>query len=325
MNLLVLGGTVFLGRHFADLAISQGHRVTLFHRGLHGPELFPEATHLLGDRDGRLEALSDGTWDAVVDCCGYVPRVVRQSAELLKNRTGRYLFVSTISVYADPSKNHLTESDACAALNEATEEITGETYGALKALCEEEARAVYGDRALIIRPGLIAGPYDPTNRFTYWADRFAKGGRLLAPPRPSQPLQLIDARDLAHFMLDQLEKEASGTVNVTGPNDSTTWQNMLDALQVVWPNADPASLSEDALAASEVELWQELPLCLAESDKADGMMRVSIREALGRGLMLRPWSETARDTHAWSQQSPSPTPRHGLDPIKEARALILEH
>jgi 2'-hydroxyisoflavone reductase len=269
-----------------------------------------------------LGALPDDTWDAVVDCCGYVPRVVRQSAEHLKDRVERYLFVSTISVYADAGVTHQNEASATAVLQDpAVEEITGETYGGLKALCESEVRNTYGERALIIRPGLIAGPWDPTNRFTYWPDRFARGGKLLAPPRPSQPLQIIDARDLTEFMLSELEAGHSGTVNVTGPSENSTWADMLKVLGSLWPSGEAVNASEAFLQEHGVTLWQELPLCLPEADASDGMMRVSIEKALSRGLKLRQWAETARDTHAWSQANPPINARHGLDADKERQVL----
>ena len=181
MRILVLGGTQFLGRHVVEAALARGHDVTLFNRGQTRPELFPGVERLVGDRDGDLAALEAGSWDAVVDTSGYVPRLVRASAELLEPRAGRYLFVSSISVYADVSRPGVDEDAPVAQLEEETEEHRGPAYGALKALCEHAVQEVYGERATIVRPGLIVGPWDPTGRFTYWPARIAEGGDVLAP------------------------------------------------------------------------------------------------------------------------------------------------
>jgi 2'-hydroxyisoflavone reductase len=323
LKILVLGGTVFLGRHFVEAALAAGHELTLFHRGLHGRDLFPQVSHVFGDRDGGLGALPDDRWDAVVDCCGYVPRIVGQSGEALSARAGRYLFVSTISVYADQSRAHLDESAAVGKLADpSSEEITGEAYGPLKALCEQEVLKTFGPRALVIRPGLIAGPHDPTNRFTYWADRYARGGDLIVPARLDQPFQLIDVRDLAAFMLRCLEQEESGTFNATGPDERHTFGDMLQTLAAVWPQARPVPLTESQLLEHDIALWQEMPLAVGEDGESDGMMRVSIQRALDAGLTFRPLAETARDTHEWSRTADMPSPpRHGLAPEKEERVL----
>ncbi|MEZ0327188.1 MAG: NAD-dependent epimerase/dehydratase family protein [Fimbriimonas sp.] len=322
MKILVLGGTVFLGRAFVEKALSEGHQLTLFHRGQHGADLFPEARHVLGDRDGGLGALPDEQWDAVVDCCGYFPRVVRQSAEHLLDRVGRYLFVSTISVYADPGATHQDESYPVGVIDDpSVEEITGESYGPLKALCEAEVLNAYGSQGLVIRPGLIAGPFDPTNRFTYWADRFAQGGRLIVPDRLEQPFQMIDVRDLAAFMLKGLRDELQGTFNVTGPDCVSTLRDMVFVLSSVCPEAVPVPVPEALLKEHEIAFWQDLPLTLSADDQADGMMRVNIDRGMSAGLSFRPWAETARDTHDWSTKNPNPQPRHGLDSAKEDAVL----
>jgi 2'-hydroxyisoflavone reductase len=277
---------------------------------------------VFGDRDGGLDALPNEKWDAAVDCCGYFPRVVRQSAEFLQEQVNRYLFVSTISVYADPAPSHQDESYPVGTVEDPSiEEITGESYGPLKALCEQEVLKVYGERGLVIRPGLIAGPFDPTNRFTYWADRFAKGGRLVVPERLVQAYQMIDVRDLAAFMLLGIKEGLSGTFNATGRDEVSTFGDMVEELSKVWPEAIPVPVPTPILKEQEVAFWQELPLTLSEDDQADGLMRVNILKALRAGLRFRPWAETARDTHEWSRNHPSETPRHGLDPAKEAAVL----
>src|SRR5689334_13695101 len=202
MDLLVLGGTVFVGRHLVEAALARGHRVTLFNRGRQNADLFPEAEKLRGDRDGDLSALVGRRWDAAIDVAGRVPRIVRQSAQLLADAVPHYTFISTISVYADYATPNLDESGPLAtAADPTTEDPSGANYGPLKVLCEQEVERAFPDRALIIRPGLIVGPYDPTNRFTYWPRRVAQGGGVLAPNGPEQPARFIDVRDLAQWTL----------------------------------------------------------------------------------------------------------------------------
>jgi 2'-hydroxyisoflavone reductase len=181
VRLLVLGGTQFVGRALVEAALHGGHEVTLFHRGRTNADLFPEAEHVLGDRDGGLDLLRGRAWDACLDVCGYVPRVVRQSADLLRGAVGRYVFVSTISVYASLAEPAVEGSPLAELADTAVEEITGETYGGLKVLCEREVERAFGDDALVIRPGFVVGPHDPTGRFTYWAHRAAAGGEMLVP------------------------------------------------------------------------------------------------------------------------------------------------
>ena len=216
MRLLILGGTKFLGRHAAVEALRHGHELTLFNRGQTDAEAFPEAERITGDRDGGLDGLEGRNFDAVIDTSGYVPRVVRASAELLHGHTKLYLFVSTISVYAGFGEPVDEESAVGTLADETVEEVTGDTYGPLKALCEAAVQDVYGDRAAIVRPGLIVGPYDPTDRFTYWVRRVADGGEVLAPGRPERMTQVIDARDLASFLLDLAEGLQGGVYNATG-------------------------------------------------------------------------------------------------------------
>ncbi len=216
MKLLVLGGTKFLGRHAVDAALAGGHNVTIFTRGQTNPELFPGVERLRGDRDGDLDALRGGSWDGVVDTSGYVPRIVRQSAELLHDRVGRYVFVSSISVYDDFSSPP-TETSAVAELEDpATEEIE-ENYGALKAACEGVVEEIYGDRSARVRAGLIVGPHDPTDRFTYWPRRIALGGEVLGPGDPDAPVQFIDARDLAAWLVNLALEGPGGTYNAHRP------------------------------------------------------------------------------------------------------------
>jgi nucleoside-diphosphate-sugar epimerase len=206
MRLLILGGTAFLGRALVDDALGRGHELTLFNRGKTNPELYPEVERLQGDRDGDLTVLQGKTWDAVIDTSGYVPRVVGQSAELLADAVGHYTFISSISAYADFSQPGADENAAVGKLeDESVEEIDGDTYGPLKVLCEEVVEKRLPGRTLIIRPGLIIGPHDPTDRFTYWPCRVERGGEVLAPGKPEKSVQFIDARDLAAWNLDMVE------------------------------------------------------------------------------------------------------------------------
>ncbi len=219
MRILILGGTVFVGRHLVEAALARGHEVTLFNRGQHGPDLYPGVEKLRGDRDGGLDALRGRRWDAAIDTCGYVPRIVRASATLLANAVDHYTFISSVSVYPEAHTRHLDEDSPVGALDdESVEDVTPETYGPLKALCEQAAEGAMSGRALTIRPGLIVGPHDPTDRFTYWPRRVAQGGEVLAPGRPERPVQIIDARDLAAWTLQLVASGARGVYNATGPD-----------------------------------------------------------------------------------------------------------
>lgn len=325
MKLLVIGGTRFLGRHFVEAALARGHALTLFNRGRSAPGLFPGVETVMGDRDGGLAALlspKDRTWDAVLDPSGYVPRVVRSSAAALAGRAGSYAFVSSISAYATPIAPGADESAPLATLADpATEAITGETYGALKAACEREAVAAFGERALVVRPGLIVGPHDTTARFPYWPRRLARGGDVLAPGDGRQPVQVIDARDLAAWMLAMLERGAGGTFNATGPAEPVTLGEVLEGAagalgvpsRLVW-------VPEAFLLERGVQPWTELPLWVPPEE--GGLDEVSIARALAAGLTLRPLAETVRDTLAWDLARPD-SAREGSPAMKPEREAEL--
>jgi 2'-hydroxyisoflavone reductase len=218
MEILVIGGTVFLGRALVEAALEKDHRVTLFNRGKSNPECFPEVEKLLGDREIDLSILEGRSWDVVVDTCGYVPRVVRKSAELLADAVEHYTFISTVSVYADLSTPHNDEHAAVGKIEDETiEKVTGETYGPLKALCEQAVMKAMPDRVLVVRPGLIVGPHDPSDRFTYWVQRVSRGGEVLAPKPASMPVEFIDVRDLAEWILRMVEIRETGIYNAVGP------------------------------------------------------------------------------------------------------------
>jgi 2'-hydroxyisoflavone reductase len=231
MRILIIGGTCFLGRHLVEAALARNHELTLFNRGKSNPDLFRQLETILGDRETDVKKLQQAgrNRDSVIDVAGYVPRIVRLSAEVLKENVGRYIYISSISVYSNFRKAGITESDPVGKIDdEATEEITEETYGPLKALCERAVQDIYGERALIIRPGLIVGPHDPTDRFTYWPTRVARGGDVLAPQKPEVPIQIIDVRDLSDFALKLIEENASGIYNATGPDYELTIGKLLD-------------------------------------------------------------------------------------------------
>jgi len=302
MRLLVLGGTKFLGRHAVEAALADGHEVTIFTRGQTNPELFPEAEHLTGDRDGGLGALAGRTWDGVVDTSGYVPRVVRQSAELLRASVGRYVFVSSISVYADPSRP-LDESSALDALQDPFSENVEADYGALKAACERVVEELLGERGTNVRAGLIVGPYDPTDRFTYWPRRLAEGGDVLAPGDPAAPVQFVDARDLGAWLVRLAEDGPGGVFNATGPVEPLTLGALLDeANAAIGAGARLVWIDDATLLEAEVGPWMELPLWLPGDEHA-GMMRAGNRRAIEAGLRFRPVAETVLDTLAWSREA----------------------
>ena len=322
MRLLILGGTRFVGRHIAAAALADGWDVTLFNRGITGPGAFPDATHLAGDRDGGLDALTAGSWDAVVDTSGYLPRVVRASAGLLAPRTGTYVFISTASVYADTSALGIEEDAPLGRLTDPATEDVGAYYGELKAACEAVVQEVMGDRGVIVRPGLIVGPDDPTNRFTYWVTRIAAGGDVLAPEPRDQPVQVIDARDLAAFVL-RLAQSGSGAYNAVG--DVSTMADVLATIvDATMADARLQWISEERLLAAGLEPWQDVPLWLAPgSDPGHrGFLALSNARATAAGLELRPLAETVRDTFAWARKEPAPTGAvAGLDPAVEQQLL----
>jgi 2'-hydroxyisoflavone reductase len=323
MKLLILGGTKFLGKHFTILAREAGHTVTHFNRGETNPNAFPDVMRILGDRDGGWRALADGEWDAVIDTSGFLPRLVRDSASCLADHAGHYTFVSSISVYKDFSVVNQDESGPVAVLDDPTvETMDGENYGALKALCEGAAEAAMPGRVFCVRPGLIVGPDDPTNRFTYWVTRLARGGETLAPRPESRPMQIIDVRDLAAWMLRSVEGKRTGVYNATGPAGRLAFDEFLERTRrtldsdavFVW--VDPEFLVE-----KEVGPWVEMPLWIPGAEWA-GLEQTNIDRALAAGLTFRPVEETVRDTLAWVRGLPGDPPGDaGLDPGKE-RAIL---
>jgi len=324
MNILIIGGTRFLGRHLVDSARARGHNLTLFNRGKSNPGLFPDLETIQGDREHDIEKLFGRTCDAAIDTCGYVPRIVRLSATGLAGSVERYVFISSISVFASFGKIGMDESDPVGKLeDESVEEITGETYGPLKALCERAVQEVYGDRALIIRPGLIVGPNDPTDRFTYWPVRVARGGEVLAPEKPEVPVQIIDVRDLSEFTIQLIEENTSGIYNATGPDYELIFGRMLETCkQVSSSDADFKWVSAEFLNQNNVAPWSDIPVWVPDTVEDAGFSRFDVSKAIRAGLKFRPLQDTVRDTIEWANTRPAEYEwRAGLKPEREAELL----
>ena len=320
MDLLVLGGTRFVGRHLVRAALNYGHQVTLFNRGRSAPHLFGEVETLRGDRDGDLSALRGRSWDAVVDTCGYVPRVVRASAGLLADAVERYVFVSSISAYRNPLPPGTDESAPVTTLEaEPVEKVTAETYGALKALCEQAAEEAMPGRVISVRPGLVVGPHDPTGRFAYWPRRAERGGEALAPGAPERPVQFVDARDLADWMLLMAGRGDTGPYNAAGPERGLTMGRLLEACRsAAGSDVGFTWVEDNFLEERGVEPFTELPLWLPE-DYA-GLLAVDNSRAVAAGLEFRPVEETVRDVLAWETESGMEYDA-GLDPERERELL----
>ncbi len=324
MRLLVLGGGRFVGRALVTAALARGHAVTTFNRGVADPDGVPGAEAIRGDREHDLAALSAGRWDAVVDTCGYLPHVVRASVGMLRERVARYLFISSVSVFdhadpagADEDSPVRTMPDAEAAT------FSPEHYGALKARCEREVRAGFGERALVVRPGLVVGPGDYTDRFTYWVARLARGGVVVTPARPAQPVQWIDARDLAAWMVRMLEAGTGGDFNATGPATPVTLGEFLPRVAAAAGGApELARVDVATLTRLGVEPWSDLPLVLPYDGAEDGMARTRVDRAIAHGLTFRPLEETTRDVLAWWRAIDPPRAlKAGLTPEREAAVL----
>ena len=312
MRLLLLGGTRFLGRHVVDAALARGDDVTIFTRGRLPIPWERGVTVLAGDRDPRiapgLDALQHGSWDAVIDCSGYVPRVVEAGARLLASRASRYIFVSSMSVYASTERPDLDERTPVATpVDPATEQVV-EHYGPLKAACEEVVGRIFGARAVHVRPGLIVGPYDGSDRFGYWVARFVhphligdRPSRAVVPSPPERPLQFIDARDLAAWMLELAARDWSGAFNACSPAWQWRMGDLVKALVAAGSSPPrPAWIDDAALVAAGVTPWVGLPLWLpaSEPDSA-GFMTMSCARAERCGLATRPLAQTIADTAGW--------------------------
>ncbi len=319
MKILLLGGTKFLGRAAVDAALERGHEITLFNRGETNPELFPDIEKLRGDREGDLGGLEGRSWNAVVDPSGYVPHVVRASAELLVDAVEHYVFVSSISVYAEQSGRNTEESPVGEIGDWPVDELVDDggdgNYGPLKALCEDVVAEVFPGRHAHIRAGLIVGASDPTGRFTYWLHRVARGGEVLAPAPPERNVQFVDVRDLARWMLDLAERRVAGTFNATHPG--RPWGELLEtAREVSGSDASFTWVPDAFLTEHGVGEWMELPMWLCDPEWV-GMHMADVFPAIEAGLSFRPLEATIRETLELAE----PTDEAGLSPEREAELL----
>ncbi|HEV2706912.1 MAG TPA: NAD-dependent epimerase/dehydratase family protein [Pyrinomonadaceae bacterium] len=339
MKVLILGGTVFLGRHLIDASLARGHEVTIFNRGQREAEIPAGVERLTGDRNGDLAPLRGRNWDAVFDTSGYVPRVVRASASLLADSVEHYTFVSSVSVYKDTRVPKIDESYEVATItDEQLREVEsiqliegqivarqyGEWYGALKALCERAAEEAMPGRVCNVRAGLIVGPFDYSDRFTYWPRRIAEGGDVLAPGRPERQVQFIDARDLAEWMVRVAETRRAGTYNALGPDDVLTMRRLLEECKAATgSDARFVWMDEAFLLDAGLHPWSELPLWLPEEDEVNRyFLSIDNSKAVRDGLTFRPIAETVRDTLAWEATRPPDTERRaGLSPEREREVL----
>lgn len=326
MKILILGGKRFLGRALVEAILKAGHTPTLFNRGLTNPDLFPKVKNLIGDRDGDLNALKRRRWDAVIDTSGFVPRVVKQTAKFFSGKCESYTFISSISVYRDFNTPDITEDYPLAHLEDPTDEdYKGDSYGPLKALCEYEIQQDFDGKVLVIRPGLIVGPNDPTDRFTYWPWRVSLGGKVLAPAPPSSNLQFIDVRDLAAFILKLVIKKSEGVYNATGPKKPATFGSLLVASrEASLSEANFVWADEEFLLNEGVTPWTDLPLWVPSTNPAfTGFYNINIYKALKAGLSFRPVSQTVSDTLTWLKTQPVKKQlKLGMNMAKETELLI---
>ena len=322
LRILILGGTNFIGPHQVRAAVERGHEVTLFNRGITNPDLFPDLETLIGDRNGELDALRGREWDVVIDNPANIPRWVRLSAEALRGSVGKYVFVSSTGVYVPYLTTDIREDAPTDTIEDPeTEVVDGRTFGALKALAEDEARTAFPDSHLVVRPTYIIGPGDPTDRYTYWPVRLARGGEVLAPGTPDDPMQHVDVRDLGAFMIKAVEDDLSGTMNVVGPREPLTMGGLLERTR--------AAVGSDAtLTWVDAAFLQEqghfaLTYWVQPAGDYLGMMQVNGDKAFAAGFEMRPLEQTARETLEWfnAQDAERQELRSGLTPEREAELL----
>jgi 2'-hydroxyisoflavone reductase len=325
-SLLILGGTGFIGPHLTEEAQRRGWRVTHFNRGKTTPQGVAGVESLVGDRKGQLDALHGRKWDAVVDDTGFIPKYVKMSAELLSPNVGYCLFISSISVYADFAKPNDEQSPTGTLENPDIEQVTDTTYGPMKALCERYTQEAFRDRSCVVRPGYIVGPLDRSDRFTYWPVRASKGGEMLAPGTPHDPIQVIDVRDLARWMMSLVESSRTGCFNAVSAPGAFTMGALIDASQRQSPHAGTrvSWVPEDFLMSDWKVDELELPPWSPANGKTAGASLTNVTAALKTGLQCRPLGETVRDTLLWFQSLPPERQaklRAGLDSAKETQTL----
>ncbi len=339
LHILILGGTGFTGPYQVKYALARGHKVTVFNRGkTHPGELPPEVEQLTGDRNGQLDALKGRKWDVVIDNPTMLPKWVHDAAEILKGNVGRYVFISTISVYGDVAKPGMDETAPLAkyegkdAMKETRDTVVASKfalYGPLKALSEAEAEKWFPGKTLVIRPGLIVGPGDETDRFTYWPVRIDRGGEVLAPGNPDDPVQFIDARDLAEWTIRMVEQGETGIYNATGPATPLGVGGMLEGIRsALGSEAKFTFVPADFLEKEKVAPWSDMPVWVPPSGEDGGLGAVSIKKALAKGLTFRPLAVTARDTVAWFKSQPKERQeklKAGITPEREAEVLAAWH
>jgi 2'-hydroxyisoflavone reductase len=325
MRVLILGGTAFLGVHLTNDLLARGHEVTHFNRGRTGAA--PAGVRTIhGDRAIGFHGLENERFDAVIDTSGYVPHVVAKSVRFFEPRCSRYVFVSSISVYDDKNEEGFEDSPMPPLPPGASKTVmTPETYGPLKAACERVVASALGERSTIVRPGLIVGPHDRTDRFTYWPMRFARGGEILAPGVPERPVQFVDVRDLARFMVHLIERDAGGDYNVTSPQGEFTMGGVMQACaQAAGVPHSVRWVDDDILTGQGVAPWTDLPLWIPPCENMPGFMNYNVRRALIAGLTIRPLSETVRDILTWALgRPPGYVARAGITPARETELLSL--
>jgi 2'-hydroxyisoflavone reductase len=335
LRILILGGTHFIGVHFTERALERGHVVTLFNRGLTHPELFPQLEKLQGDRDGKLDALNNRTWDAVIDDSGFIPRHVRLSAELLAPNVRQYLYISSVSAYASFAKPNQEDSPLGQLADEGIETLDNGAYGPLKALCEKAVRSALPGRATVLRPGYIVGPRDSTDRFTYWPARACGGGEMLAPGTARDPIQFIDVRDLARFAIDALERNVTGTFNVVAPPGQFTMGELVRAcvecansLVQPAPRTNPTWVSAQFLETHDSAVSTDMPIWTPDDGDDAGFSQTSVARALQAGLEITPIKKTVRDTLVWHLARPETERlqlKAGITPAREQEILAAWH
>lgn len=337
MKILIIGGTKFLGRFLVEEGLKRNHEMTLFNRG-NNKEEFSHVEQIHGNRNQDMELLKNRKWDAVIDTCGYLPQSVEKSVEVLRENIDQYVFISTISVYKDFSKKNFNEDAESLSMTRAeADELTKESdtavmshYGELKALCEQSLLSSLPSKSLIIRPGLIVGPYDGSDRFTYWVKRVSEGGKILAPGKPDRKVQFIDVRDLAKWTIHMVEKKGLGIYNATGIDSGLTMSSMLNSIKHgVGSDAEFVWATDEFLLENEVGAWIEMPLWIPEKKPLSdgkimsGMLATNTDKALSEGLTFRPVEETASDTLRWfKEKNNSSTMKAGM--IQEKETQLLE-
>lgn len=329
LELLLLGGTGFIGPHLTEQALARGWKVAHFNRGKRMPDGIAGVEHLQGDRDGQLDALRGRKWDAVIDNSGYVPRIVKMSAELLAPNVGQYLFVSSISAYASLAQPNDENAPLAKLKDESVETIDGETYGGLKALCEQAVQRALPRRSIIVRPGYIVGPLDPTDRFTYWPVRATGGGEMLAPGTPQDPIQVVDARDLAAWMLDLVEHRRFGVYNAVSAPRQFDMGDVIDASLAAAANPETkVTWVPTKFLAEHMQGSPDMPPWSPVEGETAGASLTSTKRAQRTGLRIRPLADTVRDTLAWHRTRPADRQaklRSGLEPEKEKAILAAWH